>query len=180
MAKQMIRQNRDIEGGGCVKDKDGKVEVGEARIKEIWREYFEGLLNTEFDWDRDSLEEVAMVSGPAERISMLEVQAALADMKCGKAAGPSGVVAEMLKAAGESGVEWMTELLNSIVKEGKVPSDWRKSWMVSVYKGKGDAMECGSYRGIKLLDQVMKVFERVLERKMKGKVALDDMQFESR
>ena len=35
-------------------------------------------------------------------------------------------------------------------------------WL-SVYKGKGDALDCGSYRGIKLLDQAMKVFERVIE-----------------
>ena len=32
-------------------------------------------------------------------------------------------------------------------------------------------------RGIKLLDQVMKVFERVIERKMRNLVSLDDMQF---
>jgi hypothetical protein len=49
--------------------------------------------------------------------------------------------------------------------------------MINVYKGKGDALECGSYRGIKLLDQVMKIFERVIERKMRNVVSLDDMQF---
>ena len=49
--------------------------------------------------------------------------------------------------------------------------------MISVYKGKGDALECGSYRWIKLFDQVMKVFERVIERKMRNLVSLDDMQF---
>ena len=32
-------------------------------------------------------------------------------------------------------------------------------------------------RGIKLLDQVMKLFERVIERKMRNLVSLDDMQF---
>ena len=42
---------------------------------------------------------------------------------------------------------------------------------------KGDALECGSFRGIKLLDQVLKVFERVMERKTKNLVSLDDMQF---
>jgi hypothetical protein len=68
-------------------------------------------------------------------------------------------------------------LCNAIVKEGKVPEDWRKSWMVSVYKGKGDALECGSYRGIKLLDQVLKILERVIESRVKNKVELDDMQF---
>ena len=49
--------------------------------------------------------------------------------------------------------------------------------MISVLKVKGDALECGSFRGIKLLDQVMKVFERVMERKTKNLVSLDDMQF---
>ena len=39
----------------------------------------------------------------------------------------------------------------------------RAGWL-SVYKGKGDALDCSSYRGIKLLDQVMKVFERVIEK----------------
>jgi hypothetical protein len=49
--------------------------------------------------------------------------------------------------------------------------------MISVYKGKVDALECDSYRGIKLLDQVMKVYERVLERKIRNLVSLDGMQF---
>ena len=39
--------------------------------------------------------------------------------------------------------------------------------MVNVYKGKGDALQCGSYRGIKLLEQVMKVFERVMEKRVR-------------
>jgi len=29
-----------------------------------------------------------------------------------------------------------------------------------IYKGKGDPMECGSYRGIKLLEHAMKIVER--------------------
>ena len=48
---------------------------------------------------------------------------------------------------------------------------------VCVYKGKGDALECGSYRRIKLLDYVIKVFERVLEERLRRKVSIDDMQF---
>ena len=65
-------------------------------------------------------------------------------MKTGKAVGQSGIGAEMLKAAGEAGVSWVTDLCNVIVKEGKIPADWKKSWIVSVYKGKGDALDCGS------------------------------------
>ena len=76
-----------------------------------------------------------------------------------KAAGPTGVVAKMLKAAGETGMLWMTEVCNAGVKNGRVPEDWSRSWMVNVYKGKGDALICGSYRDIKLLEHAMKVLE---------------------
>ena len=38
-------------------------------------------------------------------------------------------------------------------------------------------MECGSYRAIKLLEHGMKVLERVLERRLRMKVNIDDMQF---
>jgi hypothetical protein len=91
--------------------------------------------------------------------------------------GPSGVVIEMLAAAGDVGVQWMVDLCNIVVKEGKVPDDWSTSWIVSVYKGKGDAMDCGSYRGIKLLEHAMKVFERVIETRIRKAVKIDDMQF---
>ena len=60
------------------------------------------------------------------------MRAAIAKMKNGKAAGPSGVGVEMLKAAGEDGVLWVTDLCNAIVREGRIPDDWRKSWMVCV------------------------------------------------
>jgi len=38
------------------------------------------------------------------------------------------------------------------VKEGCIPEDWKSSMVLPVYKGKGDPMECGSYRGIELLN----------------------------
>ena len=41
--------------------------------------------------------------------------------------GPAGVVVEMLAAAGHVGVQWMVDLCNSIVREGKVPDDWSTS-----------------------------------------------------
>ena len=87
-------------------------------------------------------------------------------MKLGKAAGPSGVVADMLKAAGEDGTRWMTELCNAVVRDGKIPKDWSRSWLVNVYKEKGDALECGSYTGIKLVEHATKILERVIERRV--------------
>ena len=59
----------------------------------------------------------------------------------------------------------MTSIFNGVIREEKIPSDWRKSWLVNVYRGRGDALTCGSYRGIKLLDQGMKILEIVLEKR---------------
>ena len=49
-------------------------------------------------------------------------------------------MADMLKAAGDEGLVW-----NAVVKlkEGRRKEDWCRSWMVNVYKGKGDVMGCG-------------------------------------
>ena len=72
-----------------------------------------------FTWDREGLTDARPVCGPSERISTLEVDAAIGKMKQGKSGGPSGVVSEMLKAAGETGALWMTDVCNAVVKDGK-------------------------------------------------------------
>src|SRR5437867_649903 len=110
-------------------------------------------------------------------ISVSEVSSAISKAKSDKAAGPSGVAADMLKAAGEAEVKWVTDICNEVVRSGVVPVDWRRSWMVNVYKGKGNALECGSYRGIKLLEHVLKVLERVIEARLRKTVKIDEMQF---
>ena len=46
-----------------------------------------------------------------------------------------------------------------------------------IFKGKGAPLECGSYSAIKLLDPGMKVLERVLEKRIREQVNIDDMQF---
>ena len=38
-------------------------------------------------------------------------------------------------------------------------------------------MECGSYRGIKLLEHAMKVVERIFEHRIRQQIEIDDMQF---
>ena len=48
----------------------------------------------------------------------------------------------MLIARGETVVSAFTDLCNAIVKEGKVPDDWKRSTIVTLYKGKGDCSLC--------------------------------------
>ena len=112
IAKQMVKSHRDVIGSNCIKNSEGKIVVDEERIKEVWHDYYKKLLNVEFDWNRNALAEEDVVVGPAEEISLSEVKAAIAKMKSGKAAGPSGIGADMLKAAGEAGALWVKDLCN--------------------------------------------------------------------
>ena len=45
-----------------------------------------------------------------------------------------------------------------------MPDDWALSIVVLIFKGKGDAMSCMVYRGVKLLEHAMKIVEKVLKR----------------
>ena len=94
-----------------------------------------------------------------------------------KAAGPTGVVSEMMKASGGFGTRWLTDPINTIVKDDCIPDDWRKSILVPVYNGKCDPLVCGSYIAIMLLGQPMKVIERVLEKRIRCQVSIDNMPF---
>ena len=131
VAKQISSQNKAVVGEGCVKDYEGNVVVDQDEIKEVWRKYFDKLSNEEFVWDSNTLGTRDVVCGPAEAILADEVRAAIAKMKNGKAAGPSVVGVEMLKAAGEEGVLWVTDLCNAIVREGRIPDDCKRAgWCV--------------------------------------------------
>ena len=65
----------------------------------------------------------------------------------------------------------------SLVAQGRIHDDWKSSIFLLVFKWKGDPMECGSYRAIKLLEHAMKVIERVFEGRIREKVKIDAMQF---
>ena len=49
--------------------------------------------------------------------------------------------------------------------------------MVLIYKQNGVAMECGSYRGIKLKEQTTKVPMRVVDERLSDILEIDGMQF---
>ena len=61
------------------------------------------LLNVEFSWNPGGLPKAYPVEGPCEHITTAMVRKAINKMSLGKAAGSSGIVLELLKAAGSSG-----------------------------------------------------------------------------
>jgi len=102
------------------------------------------LLNEENTWDNATTCE--KVGGPCELIRRDEVLKALRMTKKGKAADRTGIVSEMFIAEEVCSVEWLTSVCNLILVQGRIPGYWRSSILLAVFKGKGDPMECRSYR----------------------------------
>ena len=69
------------------------------------------------------------------------------------------------------------DLATAIIRDGKVPADWEEGFIVCLYKGKGDALDRGNYRGLELTEQVMKILERIVDGLIRQVVSFDDSQF---
>ena len=175
LVKFMKREGRDIDGGRCMKGKDGRLLFSEKERGRLWKDHMEEIMNVENIWDQ--MTEVDVVEGPVERVTQDEVVSAIKKMKLGKAAGPSEVSLEMITASGTIGIEVMLKFCQRILDGKGMPEEWKTSVVVPIFKGKGDVMDCGAYRGIKLLEHAMKIVERVLEKRIRILVKVDDMQF---
>ena len=118
------------------------------------------------------------LAGPIETISLKEVETAINCMKNDKASGPSGVTSDLFKYAGKRGVVALHESFEKIVRDSECTTKWSESLIVTIYIGKGDPLECGIHRGLRLLEyDGMKVFEKVLDSKLRKIVSINDCQF---
>ena len=95
-------------------------------------------------------------------------------MKKGKAAGPSGVPVEVIQICECEGL--LAEVANSMMDGMSMPESWRKSVLIPLYKGKGDAKSCSNYRSVKLLEHGMKAVERVFEERLRKVIDVSEMQ----
>src|SRR5215469_16812339 len=53
----------------------------------------------------------------------------------------------------------------------------RVSGLVPLYNGKGDVQQCSNYRGIKLLSQTMKIWEKVIDARLRKVTGVASNQF---
>ena len=131
----MRKDNQDVVGDKCVKDDSCNLSFDNEAKKVAWKQHYERLLNEEFSWNPEDLT-ADPIGGPPIHIDVEMVVKAITKMKTGKAAGPSGIVAEMLKASGDTGARLVADLANDMVRNGVIPSDWEDSFIINIYKGK--------------------------------------------
>ena len=69
------------------------------------------------------------------------------------------------------------QTFNIIMTTESIPSAWRNSILVPIFKEKGDVQECKNYRGIKLLTHTFKIWEKLVDRRLRECTEIRESQF---
>ena len=75
------------------------------------------------------------------------------------------------------GIKFLTRQFNRLLVGEPMPEEWRRSVLIPIYKNKGDAQCCGNYRGIKLMSHTTKVWERIIEARLRDRVEISKQQY---
>ncbi|KAK3571709.1 hypothetical protein QTP86_017856, partial [Hemibagrus guttatus] len=178
LARQRDRDGTDVQQVRVIKDRDGRVLTSEESVQRRWKEYFEELMNEEHEGGGGGrVEGVNSVEQKVDKIRKDEVRKALKRMKSGKAVGPDDIPVEVWKCLGEAAVEFLTSLFNRVLESERMPEEWRRSVLVPIFKNKGDVQSCSNYRGIKLMSHTMKLWERVVEARLRKVVDICEQQY---
>ena len=169
------RAGKDIGQMRTIKSATGDVLMRDEDIRERWGQYFSWLMNEENP--RVETEEREPNQGLTAPINEAETARALKGMQSGKAVGSDKIPAEVWKCLGLFGVVTLCKLFNSIMITETIPSAWRDSVLVPIFKEKGDIQEGKNYRGIKLLTHTFKIWERVLDRQVRECMDIHESQF---
>ena len=99
-------------------------------------------------------------------ITDTQMQTGFKWMKKGRAPDVDEMRIEMVTAAWKSGISWTKRLLNTCMRQSKVPEEWRTGLIVPIWKRKGDVQDPWKYRRITLLSHIMKLLERILDERI--------------
>ena len=175
IAKQKNRESQDVYQAKLIKNADGNVLTDEGEIKERWRSYFENLMNIENERERRTIEPSKETEVP--QVDEEEVKTAMKKMKRGKAVSTDNIPIEAWRVIGGKGIEILTDVFRQVMTKEKMPDEWRNSTLIPIFKNKGDIQDCGNYRGIKLTSHTLKLWERIIDRRLREKVKISEQQF---
>ena len=154
--KELVGDKKGGTGGGCIKDKKGKMIFEKEKVLERWAEYIGDL----FSDNRPQLPTPSNDRGPP--ILKEEVKKAIKNTQLGKAPGEDGITTEMLKFLDDFAIEKLTDLYNEIYSSGIFPEELLQSVYITLPK-QPRATDCSNFRTISLMPHTLKIFLKVIQ-----------------
>ena len=81
LVESMKKNEKDVEGGRCIRDNDGTLNFSEKDRGKVWKEHIKKIMNEGNEWDQNV--KVELVEGPIERVSREEELEAIREIKVG-------------------------------------------------------------------------------------------------
>lgn len=165
--KEMAGCSKIKTAGSVIKDADGCMITDVKDKLKRWKIYLSELF-----YDERSPRPVLESSNVHLKILRSEIEYALESMKPGKAAGPDQIPIEIVKLFDDDVIDILLDLFNNIYDGGAIPKQWLTSTFVLVSK-KPNPRECSDYRTIALMSHTLKLFLKIIHKRIYRKLEED-------
>ena len=111
-----------------------------------------------------------------DQITEKEMKAAIKKLKRNKSLGPDKIPNEIFIEANKETRKVLKEIIQKVHKEEEIPRSWEEGEIIRLYKGKGLKGKCSNERGITLASNVGKLYERIINERVKKQVKITKAQ----
>jgi hypothetical protein len=101
-------------------------------------------------------------------IQEFDIKDALKKMKGCKAIDLNRITIEVWRSLRGVMIFLLTKLFNLIFRSKKMSDEWRRIILIPIFKNKWGVQSCTNYRGIKLMSHTMKLWEMIIEHRLRG------------
>ena len=186
-ARRAARSNNELEYNTITEE--GKELTDPEETKEHIAKYFENLYQarpgtTEYQASTEMItktmkefqEKYRKPGTEHEPITNKEIDAAIKKLKRKKSLGPDQLPNEIFIEADQETRNILCDIIREVHTKEKIPHRWLEGEIKRLYKGKGVKGKCSNERGITLASNFGKVYERILNERVKKEVYITKAQ----
>ena len=129
-----------------------------------------GRLNSIKKQTKNTMKKLPVNSEFSSDFCLEELDNAISDLKCGKAAGFDGIFPEFIRNMKVVAKTWILKFFNDLLRKRRIPKEFKRAKVLAVIKPGKDGSDASHYRPISLLSVMYKLFERLLLNRINSKI----------
>ena len=183
-ARKKVKRKNDLDYNIITEDDRVITDPEETKthIEVYFRDLYQARPGTpEYEtWTTHISDTVKKITEPRtisnETITELGIKKAIKKLKRKKSLGPDEIPNEVFIESNKKVRDILLKTINSIHSTEEIPPSWLEGEIIRLYKGKGKKGKCSNERGITLASNFGKLYERIINERVKHQVQITDAQ----